>query len=400
MYTIQLIGAIESGDTTLDTWSIDCLFLQTYSPNDGDGSNWNIWNDVSNPDTTFPWNWNFDFSKGAGYYEFYSIGKKSGFMNEASPQTADASSYYNPPPPIINSYDLLNYTGSKLNNETGLLDVNSEYYFSVNITDYVGWEDIAYINIKSWYDNGDDTSIYNQTLGGNLNMFLQYENTTGIANFTMIWPDEEAQIVLENCSEKIINSNTRIINISFKPLSQIHWACNESWNTTQNAYNNLNSWNFNITVMNEVGSSSWKIDEYGIYKFTSVSISKDWIDVCALPGYSDTSNIAILTYSSNNNFNITLYFEENLYNETWKATIPIAGNIDILADADLNDDITADMTFLGIGEKFSIDVFNISGVFNIDNVSQNVNVQFEIYVPIGTLSLRYTARVATKIIQK
>ena len=400
-YTIQLIGTTESSDTTQDTWNIDSMFLQTYSPNEEKGSNWQIWNDDSNPDTTHPWSWNFDFPNRTGYYEFYSIGKKAGIADEIAPSIADAICYFEPPFPIINSYDLRNITGSKLNNITGLLDVNKEYYFTINITASGGWEFINYINITSWYDNGDDNTVYNQTLGGNLNMFLQYENISGIANFRMLWPKNEAEIILENCSEQIINSTTRIINISFMPLSQVRWgSSNETWNTTQNAYNNSYSWNFNITVLDENYKSDWKIDEYGIYRYTSIYLSKDRVDFYGPPGFSDTSDVVTITYSSNYDFNITIYFEDNLRNETRGVTIPIANNIKILAGADLNDDITTDMTFLGIGQEYAIDIINISGIFQTENVSQTIKIQFEIYIPLGTLGLKYTARIATKIIQK
>ena len=53
-------------------------------------SNWQIWNDASNPDTSFPWSWEFNFPDGAGYYQFYSIGKKTGLPDETAPTTADA----------------------------------------------------------------------------------------------------------------------------------------------------------------------------------------------------------------------------------------------------------------------------------------------------------------------
>ncbi len=341
-----------------------------------------VWNNYSNATENFKtywWKVNVSDSKGCFLEEIYYF--ISGFI------------------PVINSYNLMNSSGSKLNDATGLLDVNNEYFFTINVTEPDGWEDIAYINITSWYDSGDDSTVYNQTLGGNLNMYLQYENISGIANFNMLWPDDEAQIVLTNCSERIINSTTRIVNISFKPLNQVRWASsNETWNTSQNDFNDPYSWNFNITVTDETDRSDWKIDEYGVYKFTYISPSQDWVDVYALPGFSDTSNIVTIVYSSNYKFNMTIYFEENLNNQTWSRTIPIANNVDILADADLSDDITSDMTFLGIGEIFSIDIFNVSGIFNINSVSQTVNVQFRVYIPFGTLGVKYTARVATKII--
>ena len=97
---------------------------------------------------------------------------------------------------------------------------------------------------------------------------------------------------------------------------------------------------------------------------------------------------------------MSIYFEENLNNLTWSKTISIADNVEIIADVDLNDDITTDITFLGIGETNSIDIFNVSGIFNKNNVSQIVNVQFRVYIPMGTLGVKYTAHVLTKIVQK
>jgi len=301
--------------------------------------------------------------------------------------------------PTINSYDLKNATGSKLNNIAGLIDVNKEYTFSINITDENGWADIDYINIKTCYDNGSDITTYNQTLGGNLNMFLQYENATGTVNWSMIWPDDEAQLISGNCTETIVNSTTRVINISFKPLSQVRWAGGDgAWDTTQNTTNDPYSWNFNITVIDAEGKENSKVDEYGVYKYTSVLPSSDWVDVLARPGSSDNSNVVTVTYSSNYDFNMSIYFEENLTNATWGDTISIAGNVTIRADADLNDDITTNKVFVGIGEANAIDIFNASGLFQIDGVSQTVDVQFKVYIPIGTSWGEYTARVATKII--
>ncbi|MCK5260779.1 MAG: DUF2341 domain-containing protein [Thermoplasmatales archaeon] len=367
----------------------------------GDSTKWDVWNNPSNPDNTFPWNWSFDFPEGTGYYEFYSIGKESGSADETPPASADAICYYYAAiTPIINNYNLMNSTDSKLNSVTGLLDVNSEYYFTINITEPNGWDELEYINITAWYDSGSDSSTYNQTQGGNLNMFLQYENATGTANFSMLWPDGEAQLVLANCSETSINSTTRIINISFKPGSQVRWASsNDSWDSTQNMTNDPYSWNFNITVKDATGRKAWKVDEYGVYKFTSILPDSDWVDVIASPGFSDTSNIVTITYSSNYNFNISVYFEENLTNTTWMDTITIANNVWILADADPNDDITSDKMFNGIGEVNAMDIFNISGVFSSDNVSQTVDVQFRVDIPFGTHSGEYVARVASRITQ-
>jgi len=363
-------------------------------------TNWTAWNNANNPDTSYSWSWDFDYLEGTGYYEFYSIGKKSNSPDELPPAEKDAACYVPSIQPVINSYDIRNASGSKLNNATGLLDVNSEYQFQINITDENGWWDVNYINITAWYDDGNDSTYYNQTEGGNLNLYLQYENTTGNANFTLLWPDDEVQLILANCTETVIDWKTRIINISFKPLSQVRWASsNGSWDGTQDTTNDPYSWNFNITVSDTDDLIAWKRDEYGVYKFISHSLNQNWVGVYAAPGFSDTSSVVTITYSSNYNFNMTIYFEENLTNTTWTETILIANNVDILADTDPNDDITTDITFLGSGEANAVDIFNESGIFRTDSISQTVNVQFDVSIPLSTLGVKYTARVATKVIQ-
>jgi hypothetical protein len=87
-YTIQLIGATESSDTSQDDWNIDVISLHTW--NSTQGVNWGIWSD---PDTGSPWSWDFDFPNGSGYYEFYSIGRYNGDV-EAAPGSADAICKY------------------------------------------------------------------------------------------------------------------------------------------------------------------------------------------------------------------------------------------------------------------------------------------------------------------
>ena len=64
----------------------------------GNGLNWTAWSDSYNPDKESPWSWDFNFPISTGYYEFYSIGNKSGSLNESAPSNADAICYYNANP--------------------------------------------------------------------------------------------------------------------------------------------------------------------------------------------------------------------------------------------------------------------------------------------------------------
>ena len=128
--------------------------------------------------------------------------------------------------------------------------------------------------------------------------------------------------------------------------------------------------------------------------------NQNWVDVKAPPGFTASSNVVNVTYSSNYDFNISIYFEENLTNLTSGEIIPIANNVYICADADLTDDITIDIMFSGIGELYAVDIINSSGIFHKNNSSQFVRVQFNVYIPFGTIHGEYTAHVATKIKQK
>ena len=180
---------------------------------------------------------------------------------------------------------------SRLNQQ---IDVNdsAKYRFVVNITSYQGWDDIEYVNFSAWYDNGSETSYYNQTNGGNFNMKLQYENTTGNANYTLLWPDNEVSLV--SYSEKeVVNSYTdwpyaesKNITFEFIPSYQIRYAPGPEgvWDmtngglicTNESYLNNHYSWNFNITVTDSgknnsgLSKTSWVADEFGVYSYSEI----------------------------------------------------------------------------------------------------------------------------------
>jgi len=90
-YTIRMVGDIETGDTSQDTYEIDCIYLHTYNETP---ISWQEWDNSSNPDTGTPWGWTFDFPDGTGYYQFYSIGNYSG-SPESAPGSPDAICHIN-----------------------------------------------------------------------------------------------------------------------------------------------------------------------------------------------------------------------------------------------------------------------------------------------------------------
>ncbi len=200
--------------------------------------------------------------------------------------------------PRINWYDLQNATDASLLNEQ--LDVNQLYYFVVNISSDQGWDEIEYINITSWHDLGSEANVYNGTLGGNVNMFLQYENTTGTANYTLLWPKSEVTIgaMVESVVTDPIGSpgNTECHNISFAftPGYQFRYAPDPVDAAT--GHNDTWSWNFNITCDDSAGYHSYDnpivgetIDEFGVYTYTEI-LSAGWPVIVGNPGTTASVN--------------------------------------------------------------------------------------------------------------
>ncbi len=210
--------------------------------------------------------------------------------------------------PIINWYDFQNSTGaSKLNT---WIDVEEQYTFLINITSDQGWADVDYINITAWYDNGSELTTYNQTQGGNLNLYLQYENATGNANWTMMWPDDEALFNAGDCTETIIDAYTHNLSFVFTPRNQTRYAPGDgAWDVTA-GYNDTRTWNFNITVADSSGYFSYVINEYGIYMYSRITQVTDNPYGSGAPGQNDIqlSPNASVTTQSNANYSLSTNF--------------------------------------------------------------------------------------------
>ena len=228
--------------------------------------------------------------------------------------------------PRINWYDFqLNQSGTWISRLNAQIDVNNsaEYRFIVNISSDQGWNDIDYINITAWYDNGSEATTYNQTSGGNINLYLQYENTTGTANFNLLWPDDE--VTIGTWTESVETDptgspgNTECYNLTFSfiPGYQFRYAPGGGAWDTNAGYNDTWSWNFNITAEDQSGYKSYHnpiigetIDEFGVYSYTEIT-SVGWPTITGNPGttaIADT-NITIET-RSNGNYSLSVDLDQ------------------------------------------------------------------------------------------
>lgn len=300
--------------------------------------------------------------------------------------------------PEITSFNLTNETGCKLNNKTGNLDVGKEYIFSINLTDKNGWDDINYINLSCWYDNGDDNSIYNQTNGGNYNLRIQYENTTGLAKFRMLWPDDESDLVIENCSETIFNQTTRIINFSFTPGNQTRCATsNQTWNPVENALDDSYSWNLNCTITDSSENKDYYKSEYGVNWHSTIT-APDLVEITGAPGRIEEANEDFpITFTCNSDYELVIYLETNLTQIGGSDIIALKDNLRLLATADASDDIIENTNFSGSGENHSITIENTTAALN--NEQRTINTRFELSIPFGTWGT-YSARIVKKIYRK
>ena len=285
--------------------------------------------------------------------------------------------------PTIEWYNFTDFTGaSKLDAK---VDVGSVYNFTVRINDTNGWSDIEYVNITAWYDNGNDlTDNYNTTEGANLNMFLQYKNTTGNAEWSMLWPTS-GEAILGTCTETVIDANTHNLTFNFTPVNQTRWAPGPGGGWTDGpGFNDANSWNFEINATDGTNYDSKK-DEYGIYRYTNVVVSENWVGAGGvMPGDSTDTNLIAIYYSSNYNFNLTIWFVCNLTNQSNNDKILIENNVMIYAVGDLSDGY-----FAGVGEANKKYIW-MNKPHDKDNVSACVEVKFKVHVPLGTLSGEYS----------
>ena len=206
---------------------------------------------------------------------------------------------------------------SRLNTQS---DVNNsaEYRFIVNISSDQGWDDIEYVDIFAWYDQGTDSSDYNETDGGNWNFYLQYENTTGTPVWRMLWP-HGGEFIQGTYTDRVgldpygSPGRTECHNLSFSfiPSYQVRYAPGDGvWDTTRNTTNDAKSWNFRVEVTDGGEDAPgplmiWIEDEFGIYSYSEI-VSAGWPTIIGHPGENATANSNISLISrSNGNYSLT-----------------------------------------------------------------------------------------------
>ena len=321
---------------------------------------------------------------------------------------------------VIHSAPRINWYGFQKNdsgtwidrlNQKIEVDNRTEYRFIVNISSDQGWDDIEFINLTAWYDNGSETSTYNQTKGGNLNLNYTYENTSGTALFYH-WDHEEVRN--QTCVARVVNdtlyglegeTEARNITFSFIPNKQFRYAPGEntSWNTTSHLHGNSSkyglynnySWNFNITIDDSEGYRSWVTDEFGVYRYSEILSAQN----PAIVGYPDgnfsvndiggSGNITVIT-CSNGNYNLSAEVEdlvhENLPSHSInKTNVYVQGG-----NRTTFKSLSNPVYLYGGGQEGMPEYHQAEPDGNSKNTSK---IEYKCYVPYGQLAGKYSAQI-------
>jgi hypothetical protein len=310
-YTITVTGATGLTNVT--------FYYRFSTDNSSWGSNVS-WNNNSNPDTLSPWEWNFDFSNGTGYYEFYSIGKKSGFTDETAPDVADAICYFNE---SLNTLPEITLISPSPNGTTG---VNQQPNCQIWANDSDGDTLTVY-----WYENSTGGWVLSNTNSSiSADSIVSY-NFTEFSNYSVTyWWKVAINDSTDNISEWFYFTTKPILTSVDKidPYNQSTFSLtiNSTGNTDLDNISLYYRWS-NDNISWDVSFKNWWNSNWGKRKLITVNSSQINTDLTNFPmlvyrssdsdlsnsAQSDGDDIKFILYSDNTTH---LNHEIGLYNNT------------------------------------------------------------------------------------
>jgi hypothetical protein len=302
----------------------------------GNGVNWSIWNNTNNPDSDYMnggWNWTFDFPNGTGYYEFYSIGNKSGSPNETAPGSADAICYYNTSinnPPTQNNENPAHQSSEISLTPKLKITVNDGDLDTINVT---WWSNSS----GSWIQFGSNLSI--DTSSGPVNIIqtntnFSYYLTTywWSINITdgLVWTNETYYFTTEPINTSVDTIIPYIVTESPKTINSTGPSGLENVSLWyQYSTNNFSWWNSNwgYRKLITVDSSQVESDLINFPMLVYNSSDTDLVNYAQ----SDGDDITFILYSDNTtklNHEIALYNNSSGELAAWVNVTDLNSSID------------------------------------------------------------------------
>ncbi|MBU0497641.1 MAG: DUF2341 domain-containing protein [Candidatus Thermoplasmatota archaeon] len=226
----------------------------------GSEENWMQWSDASNPDTSSPWSWEFDFPNSTGYYDFYSIGKKTGNTDETAPNSADTICFYrgNTAPEISNPYPINESTDISVNPMLNIT-INDAHGDTMTITWYSN-------SSGSWLVFGTNSSISNGTY---------HQTNTNFSNYsiTYYW-NISVNDGTDTNNSAIYRFTTEIINTSIDSITPYEITASTlsiTATSEHNDYSNVTLWYRYSSNNSTWWNSSWSYAKKIIINSSQVS---------------------------------------------------------------------------------------------------------------------------------
>lgn len=296
------------------------------------------------------------------------------------------------------------------------LDVDTTYYLLFNVTDEDGWSDIGddgNVSLRLWYDGNasPELTFAEQTTGANYRIELRYVDTGDPATATLgEWSIVEGSATYNASASSLtaITSGSTTIGYEFKLAFELGFQAKHAVDPTDAAtgsYNDADSWNAEVVATDGTSTTTLQAAtagehmEFGIFQYVFVNISGDWT-VSLGPGEAQSTNSVVVHHRSNDAFTLKVWFVTDLTKGSDTVSVT---NVEILAAADPDDNITADTAFAGLGEANATFILGTSTWYFPHTAAGNedtTTVQFRVTIPLGTAPGTYTATLTIKIEQQ
>jgi hypothetical protein len=333
----------------IDDVFIDEIYVKaTTQSAGGNGVNWTLWNNVNNPDTNFPWSWEFDFPHNTGYYEFYSIGNKSGSNDEQPPVSADAKCRFNRIPTIANEIPANQSTNIQLIPQMNITindldgDTMTIIWYSNSSGSWQVFGTNGSVGNGTYHQTNSNFSAPGETYWWNVSVYDGiHTNHSNIFHFTTSYMPSlsnpgpsngtTGEYTTPTCNITVSDPDGGTVTVRFYENTTGLWILQQTNNSVDVTTPSNVIWNYYNNASQDFTKYWWKVnvsDGKGnyleeIYHFTTANVSIEvtpgqWdIGLIAMGGSNETTSFY---FNLTNQGDVALHIQVNASNATNSTT--------------------------------------------------------------------------------